>query len=49
MKEGKMSKSLGNVYTLKDLDNLGYEPLDFRYFTLLTHYRKTIRFLILKI
>ncbi|MDR1094141.1 MAG: cysteine--tRNA ligase [Clostridiales bacterium] len=41
---GKMSKSLGNVYTVPDLEKMGYSPLDFRYFCLNAHYRKKINF-----
>jgi cysteinyl-tRNA synthetase len=41
---GKMSKSLGNLYTLEDLKKKGFEPLAFRYLTLLTHYRKKLDF-----
>lgn len=41
---GKMSKSLGNLYTLDDLEKRGYSPLDFRYLNLLTHYRKALNF-----
>ncbi len=41
---GKMSKSLGNVYTLNDLKNKGFEPMDFKYFCLNTHYSKKINF-----
>jgi cysteinyl-tRNA synthetase len=41
---GKMSKSLNNIYTIKQLVEKGYSPLDFRYFNLLTHYRKSINF-----
>lgn len=41
---GKMSKSLGNTYTLADLAEKGYDPLDFRYFCLNTHYRKKLNF-----
>jgi cysteinyl-tRNA synthetase len=40
----KMSKSKGNFYTLKDLTDRGFEPLDLRYFILGTHYRKQINF-----
>lgn len=36
----KMSKSLGNVYTLDELATKGFEPLAFRYFLLNAHYRK---------
>ena len=41
---GKMSKSLGNVYTIADLKNKGFQPLDFKYFCLNTHYSKKINF-----
>ncbi len=41
---GKMSKSLGNTYTIAQLEELGYEPLSFRYFCLNTHYRKKLNF-----
>jgi cysteinyl-tRNA synthetase len=41
---GKMSKSLGNVYQLIDLEEKGYDPFDFRYFCLSGHYRKNLNF-----
>ena len=41
---GKMSKSLGNVYTLAQLAEMGYSPLDFRFFCLNAHYRKKLNF-----
>ena len=41
---GKMSKSLGNVYTIAQLREKGYEPLDFRFFCLNAHYRKKLNF-----
>ena len=41
---GKMSKSLGNTYTISDLEQRGYAPLDFRFFCLNTHYRKKLNF-----
>ncbi|MDR3186385.1 MAG: cysteine--tRNA ligase [Christensenellaceae bacterium] len=41
---GKMSKSLGNVYTLSQLQDKGYSPLDFRLFCLNTHYRSKLNF-----
>ena len=41
---GKMSKSLGNIYTVSDLEKRGYEPLDFRFFCLGAHYRKKLNF-----
>jgi cysteinyl-tRNA synthetase len=40
----KMSKSLGNIYTLKDLARHGIHPLSFRYFTLQAHYRTPLSF-----
>jgi len=40
----KMSKSLGNFYTLKDLLAKGVEPRALRYLLLGTHYRKKINF-----
>lgn len=40
----KMSKSLGNTYTLDQLEARGYSPMDFRYFCLNTHYRKKLNF-----
>lgn len=41
---GKMSKSLNNIYTLKDLEERGYSSLDFKFFCLNSNYRKTINF-----
>lgn len=41
---GKMSKSLGNVYTIAQLKEKGYSPLDFRFFCLNAHYRKKLNF-----
>ncbi len=35
----KISKSLGNGYTLEDLIDKGYEPADLRMFVLQSHYR----------
>ena len=35
----KISKSLGNGYTLQDLEEKGYSPLDLRMFILQSHYR----------
>lgn len=42
IRDAKMSKSEGNFLTLGSLRDAGYEPLDFRYFLLGTHYRKQI-------
>ena len=41
---GKMSKSLGNVYLLKDIMNKGYDPLVYRLFTYSGHYRNKLNF-----
>jgi len=40
----KMSKSLGNFYTLRDLVEKGYDPLTFRYAIQSNHYRKLMNF-----
>lgn len=40
----KMSKSLGNFYTLRDLLEQGYEPLAVRYLLVSTHYRQQLNF-----
>lgn len=40
----KMSKSLNNFYTLSDLKEKGFSPLDFRFFVLLGHYRTKLNF-----
>ena len=41
---GKMSKSLGNLYTLEDLAEKGYEPLVYRMFNFTSTYRNQINF-----
>ncbi|MBI2405794.1 cysteine--tRNA ligase [Candidatus Microgenomates bacterium] len=40
----KMSKSLGNVYTLQDVTARGFSPLALRYLFLTTHYRDKLNF-----
>ena len=40
----KMSKSLGNFYTLRDLMDKGYSPEEMRLVLLSTHYRKRLNF-----
>ena len=42
--KGKMSKSAGEFLRIQSLIDRGYSPLDYRYFLLLTHYRKKIKF-----
>ena len=44
LKEGKMSKSLGNIYTLEDLHKQSFNPLHYRYLCLQTHYHKPLDF-----
>ena len=41
---GKMSKSLNNLYTLKDLKEKGYDPLVYRMFNFTSNYRNKINF-----
>ena len=41
---GKMSKSLGNVYLLKDIINKGFNQLSYRLFTYSSHYRNKLNF-----
>lgn len=40
----KMSKSLGNFYTIEDVVKKGFDPLSLRYFYLTAHYRKPLNF-----
>ena len=40
----KMSKSLGNFYTLSDIEDNGIDPLTLRYLYLQTHYRQEMNF-----
>ncbi len=40
----KMSKSLDNFYTLKDIEGKGFDPIAFRLLTLQAHYRKQAHF-----
>lgn len=44
LKQGKMSKSSGDIIRLKTLEEKGYFPMEFRYLCLLTHYRKRVDF-----
>ena len=41
---GKMSKSLGNVYLLKDIIERGYDPLVYKLFSYSCHYRNKLNF-----
>jgi cysteinyl-tRNA synthetase len=40
----KMSRSLGNVLTMDDLENRGYQGREVRFFLLGSHYRKPLNF-----
>lgn len=41
---GKMSKSLGNIYRIKDLQDKGIEPLAYKLFCYSSHYRNKLNF-----
>ncbi len=41
---GKMSKSLGNLYTLDDLKHRGFTPAEVRYVLVSGHYRQPLNF-----
>ena len=45
MGDTKMSKSLGNVLCLPDIENMGFSPLDLRYYLLSVHYRTNLKFM----
>ncbi|MCL4365764.1 cysteine--tRNA ligase [Patescibacteria group bacterium] len=40
----KMAKSLGNFFTLQDIEDQGFDPLAFRYLTLTAHWRDKLNF-----
>jgi cysteinyl-tRNA synthetase len=40
----KISKSKGGLYTISELEELKYNPLDFRYFCLTAHYKTQLDF-----
>lgn len=40
----KISKSTGGLYTVMDLEQMGYDPLAYRYLVLSSHYRKGMSF-----
>lgn len=42
--EGRMSKSKGGFLSLSRLQELGYDPMDYKYFLLGSHYRKQLMF-----
>ncbi len=41
---GRMAKSLGNIYTIANLVEKGFDPIAFRYFVLGSHYRSKLNF-----
>ncbi len=43
-RNGKMSKSKGNILTVSVLEEQGYDPLVYRFFCLQSHYRKPLEF-----
>lgn len=43
-KNGKMSKSKGNILTVNVLKEMGYNPLCYRYFVISSHYQKPLEF-----
>ncbi len=40
----KISKSTGGLYTVTDLEKMGYDPLIYRYMVLTSHYKKAMSF-----
>lgn len=40
----KMAKSLGNFYTLADITEKGFSPLDYRFLLMQAHYRQKLNF-----
>lgn len=44
LKGEKMSKSLGNVFTVQELKEKGFDPLAIRYLYLNSHYRQGVQF-----
>lgn len=44
MDGGKMSKSLGNCYTISTIEERGYEPLAYRYLNFTSHYRNKLNY-----
>lgn len=41
---GRMGKSLGNAYTLDDIEARGFDPLDLKFFFYSAHYRQKLNF-----
>ncbi len=43
-KGNKVSKSLGGLYTISELEKLGFDPLAYRYMVISSHYRRGLDF-----
>ena len=41
---GRMGKSLGNAYTIEDLETKNFDPISLRYFYMTAHYRSPLNF-----
>lgn len=41
---GRMGKSLGNAYTLRDIQDKGFDPITLRYFYMTANYRSKLNF-----
>ncbi len=41
---GRMGKSLGNAYTISDIEKKGFDPISLRYLYLTSHYRDPLNF-----
>lgn len=41
---GRMAKSLGNFYTISDVQAKGFSPMDLRFFYMTAHYRSSLNF-----
>jgi len=44
LEDTKMSRSLGNLYTLADIEKMGFAPIVLRYVLLTAHYRSPLTF-----
>jgi len=44
LKDARMGKSVGNFITLQTLIDKGFDPMHYRYFTLMAHYRSPLTF-----
>lgn len=41
---GRMGKSLGNAYTIADIEKKGFDPMTLRYLFMMSHYRSKLNF-----